>query len=946
MAIQRQTPQFDPTRIVQPTATPIDTYFRPMLRQPEPSNLMQVAQALGGISPQLGRLASDAMAANIAAQREYGQYEASTEKDPEVLRRKATEAIENSGGIAPWRYQAFLEAYGQRMVRDKYRNALWNNLDDLSNPYNADGTVRAPTYIAEQMSKLYQDAAIPENSYFINKGAAAARAEADNSFYDRLMAARRQKVLEKSEEVLRDGLQFSIETAHDISSVFGPKGAIKALTDEYYRQGGQDGDKIMVDTVIAAARGAAAEGDFDRALALIRHPLNEKVGERTLGNRYRPELQQVFDQLYERSREAELNEARDTEALKQMSSLELKDKVLVVLQEERKKGPNINLDETQIGELVDRELSGMSVPDNIKAAVKARGVDWTRGMIDQMSNKTKREERIDTSSVNTVLKDARIMPRAEFTARADYLLQMGLIDFPMYERATTINRSMNGLQEVDRQRMMAAVNSISGVGWAGMTEQQIAVDGRAELSAIGDRAAIDVMDAFFAEINTGAFKQKYPDEIERSMAQSQILDRLVREKQTQLRGTYQSRLEQFNLTESFDATVGPAYSAEIDQFMELVLADLGLNAAAEGMGAQGPSRPSMDAARLSRRVSAIMLDRLRDEWEGIAAAPGQPPMTLEQRKRSLYGRIPDIQDRMYQDIRLNPDSLGLPQDLVNIIKSRTAMDQMSVATDISAQAGPTGAMTSPLDISRGITLDGKGAIRENPNSMLGGVSPEGATFKFEADMFDQSKAATKIFSEMMQNPANATPENRTAHNKAKGILEQSAKDMLVEMRSVTVDKGFFNPKSVMDTDLITDLKRRSKDSPIFRIQEDGVYTPVRMQRREPLASGEVVENGVVYAKNPLISNKYWTAKAIIGYTPEEVRSGKTEEGVRIGKDELDANEFLFFRSADELTKAVEEYTNSNGRSGYIAEYGLKMSGMTFNQFRDRQTYLLAVRKPI
>jgi hypothetical protein len=897
---------------------------------------MQVAEALGGISPQLGRLASDAMAANIAAQKEYGEYEASTEKDPEVLRRKATEAIEKSGGIAPWRYQSFLEAYGQRMVRDKYRNALWNNLDDLSNPYNADGTVRAPTYIAEQMSKLYQDAGIPENSYFINKGAAAARAEADNSFYDRLMAARRQKVLEKSEEVLRDGLQFSIESAHDISTVFGPKGAIKALTDEYYRQGGQDGDKIMVDTVISAARGEAADGNYDRALSLLRYPLDEKIGERTLGNRYRPELQQVYDQLYERSREAELNEARDTEALKGTATLALKDKVLAVLQEERKKGPNINLDETQIGELVDRELSGINMKDDIRAAVRARGVDWTRGMIDQMSNKTKREERVDSSSINEVIKQARTLPRSEFVPRADHLLDMGIIDFPMYGQLISTNRSMNGLQETDRQRMTAALQSVAGVGWSGMTEQQIAIDGRAELSAVGDRAATDVMDAFFAEINSAAFKQKYPDEIERSMAQGQILDRIVREKQSQLRSTYQSRLEQFNLTASFDATVGPAYSTEVDQFMGLVMADIGIDAAAEGM----------NASRLSRRVSAIMLDRLRDEWEGIAAAPGQPPMTLEQRKRSLYGRIPDIQDRMLQDIRLNPDVLGLPQDLVNLIKSRTAMDQMSVATDISTQAGPTGAMTSPLDISRGLTLDGKGAIRGNPNTMLGGTSPEGATFKFEADLFDQSKAATEIFSAMMKNGAAVTPENRTAHNQAKGILEQSAKDMIGEMRSATVTKGLFNPASIMDTNLSSDLRQRAKDSPIFRLEEDGVYSPVRVQRQEPIASGEILENGVVYAKNPLISNKYWTAKAIIGYTPEEIRSGKTEEGLRIGKDELDANEFLFFRSADELTKAVDEYTRSNGRSGYIAEYGLKMSGMTFNQFRDRQTYLLAVRKPI
>jgi hypothetical protein len=909
MAIQRQTPQFDPTRIVQPTATPIDTYFRPMLRQPEPSSLMQVAEALGGISPQLGRLASDAMAANIAAQKEYGEYEASTEKDPEVLRRKATEAIENSGGIAPWRYQAFLEAYGQRMVRDKYRNALWNNLDDLSNPYNSDGTVRAPTYIAEQMSKMYQDAGIPENSYFINKGAAAARAEADNSFYDRLMAARRQKVLEKSEEVLRDGLQFSIETAHDISSVFGPKGAIKALTDEYYRQGGQDGDKIMVDTVIATARGAAAEGNYDRALRLLRYPLDEKVGERTLGNRYRPELQQVYDQLYERSREAELNEARDTEALKGTALLAGQDRVLAVLLEERRKGQVINLDETQVVETVDRELSGVNMKDDISAAVRARLIDWTRNKIEHLNNKTKREERSDTSALNEVFKQARVLPRKEFENRLGYLLDNDIIDMASYERLRTVNQSMNGLQEVDRQRMMAGIRTIDGFAWTGMTEQQIAADGRAELSAIGDRASIEVMDAFFAEINGQAFRQKYPDEIERSMANSQVLDRLIREKQSQLRANYQTRLAQYDLTTSFDTVVGPKYEAEMDNFMPIVFGSI-----------EGVQLDDVTKARVTPYLSVALLDRYRDAWGSIASSPGEPPMTMEQRKREFYRRVPDIKEQFLIDVRTKPEQF-VSQSFVNLI--RPAPPKAGVV-ELPGEGKTTAAPTLPL--SRTITPDGAtSAIKPAATVAVPNVAYH-AVFKSESDLYDLNVKAQAAAAAAFANPKDAATVAR--HDAVKSEVNKAADQVIADLGSTTV--GQIEPSMIPTAWAVNFAQLRGK--PMYQYREDGLHV---MMNRE----GE-------YGRSKVITDKYLAAKAMVGYTEAELLAGRTAEGVNITPAMRDATEFLYFKSVADFDKAVNEYNSSTGKKGVIAERYLGMSGLSFEDFRRAQMALLGTRKPI
>jgi hypothetical protein len=92
------------------------------------------------------------------------------------------------------------------------------------------------------MSKLYDEAGIPQDSYYMNKGAAAARAEADNSFYERLMGARRQKVLQSSKDAFADGIQFNIDITPDIEKMFEPGGGLETLAQVYYQNGGQDGD--------------------------------------------------------------------------------------------------------------------------------------------------------------------------------------------------------------------------------------------------------------------------------------------------------------------------------------------------------------------------------------------------------------------------------------------------------------------------------------------------------------------------------------------------------------------------------------------------------------------------------------------------------------------------------------------------------------------------------
>lgn len=909
MAIQRQNPQFDPQRIVQPTTVPIDTYFRPMLRQPEQPKILQVAAALADISPQLGRLASDAMAANIEAQKEYGAYEANSEKDSEVLRRKAAEAIENSGGIAPWRYQSFLEAYGQRLVRDKYRNELYNNLDDLSNPYNEDGTVRPPTYVAEQMAKLYEAANVPTNSYFMNKGAAAARAEADNSFYDRLMGARRQKVMDASRDTLADGIQFSIETNPDLSSLFGKTGALKVLSDRYYRDGGQDGDEIVANGVLNAAKGLASEGDYDRALELLRYPIEEKIGDRTLGARHRARLQETYDLIERKGREAELDDGRNRESRKQVAGIAVEDKLIAEFQGMKKNTRFLSLNMSEVMELVDKNMAGVNMDEDIKVGVRGRLIDWARNYVDALNKPEPRDPRQENISFDQASRNAQTMEPGAYRDYLSGMLANELITVAQYTQLVAQNRSFFSLSDGDRQQMNLRLATITGTSWTGLGDSQIARDANAELSSIGNKAASDTMAKFFAEVNSPEFKQKYPDEAQQAMARDQAMARIVGETQTSLLTQHRAKIEQANLAASFDATVGQDIKAEASTFAESVMADIpGILSDASG------NTKGYFASGLGRRISAILYERVRSEWGTILSDNGQPPLSLEQRKRALYERLPDIADRLHIELTTSPEKLGLPSNYTTVLRGATAPVSAAEA------AAPNG---KPLPISKGIT-----EFRA-PGATYFGTAP-GATYSAEGNISWPSEGnlvkAASDAGQLAQEAA-TNPTARTKHNALKQTISDNADSVIREIQSTTT-------KSIPYRMLSGNLRpvKNIPDVPLYEIREDGLYVLMDMNGNRSLSQ--------------FMTNRYWAAKALSGYSADEISSGKTKEGISLTPDRFDSAEYLYFKSAEDFSKAVEEYTSSSGKTGVIAEVMLPASKKSFADFRAEQLELLRDRKPL
>lgn len=894
---ERQNPEFDPTRIVRPTAAPVDLYFRPMLRGPEPSQLMQVAEALGGISPTLNRLASDAAAAGIAAEKNAGTWQAETEKDPEVLRRKATEAIEKAGGLAPWRFQSYLEAYGQREVRDKYRKALYENIDDLSNPYNADGTLRPVDYISQKMQEMYENVGLPTDSYYIQKGAAAARAEADNSFYDRLMNARRQKVIQGTEDTFMDGITFAIESNSDIDKAFA---IISQAADNYYKEGGQNGDQLIAQVSVNVARGYMANKEFDRARNVLNRLLEPKKGDRVIGNRHRPELQQVLALVEDKEREDEFRTSQRERTLKDDAQIELVDRMLPKLQEMQAKTGFISMTDAELMEFVAANSAGTKASQETVHSIRGRVVSTIRETIEAMNRPKQRDRKLRNSVLSLASERARNMGVAEFFTYSQTLMADGNLEFDEVEQLRNINKQFSGMSSVDRDLANDRIRSIQGTNWTGLMPNQIATDGLSWAAEQGNRASSDVMSEWMAQINSQDFKNKHPDEAQRILAQDRILVDLVGRKKAEMLAQHKSDLERYNLTASFDATVGQQYSAEADAFVPVALSSL-------GMKPDG----GVEYTSLASRASQILLDRIRSEWGSIAAEPGAAPLTLEQRRRELYRRIPDIKDRFYLELRNNPDSLGIPSQLSNIIKANTRPP--AAGTAVGGVEGKVGALQP---VSQGV-----GEFKSE--GILARGAEYNAIFPSENDLVSTASETSRL-----ANEARAVPEMRAKHDESKAKLGQLAEKIIQEMRTTSVrDINFGNvPKTLQRA------PGTLPDLPLYEIRPDGVYVLSGLDgSRSP---------------SPLMTRRYWAAKALTGYTQDEILGATTTEGVRIPKQNLDATEYLYFKSAQEFAAAVDEFTKSAGKSGIIADRYLPLTGMTFEEFRSAQFNLIGTRKPL
>lgn len=396
MAKQRINPEFSPDRVVQPTSSPVDVYFRPMLRAPDVAKQLELAKALQDLAPQLERFTSDAVAFASQAERAAGEIDALNAPDQATLRRKATEAIEKAGGIAPWRYQAFLEATGARLVRDGYQSKLYESLEDLSEPTNADGTARDPDYVTQRMSEFYKEVGIPEDSFFIQKGAANAKMAADRTFMDRITLMRAEKVKLKAENDLRDSITFALQTTplENLDELFtGPGGRITAAMNAHYANGFGSGNDVLMTSMQAWAESLAAEHDYDGARKVVGFLMKNPVGGRKIGDRFTPLLKKKMEEIDDEERKYQANEIQLKEMRQRAILNDATDQFYRMYQEksqanqEAGRGGYVSLTMGQREEAADKILAGMKgFSEQEKQEIKGRVMEGMRVFEEAQNN--------------------------------------------------------------------------------------------------------------------------------------------------------------------------------------------------------------------------------------------------------------------------------------------------------------------------------------------------------------------------------------------------------------------------------------------------------------------------------------------------------------------------------------------------------------------------------
>jgi hypothetical protein len=667
------------------------------------------------------------------------------------------------------------------------------------------------------------------------------------------------------------------------------------------------------------------------------------VGTRAIGKRHMPRFAEALE-IYERKeQEAELNDLRNLEGLTQLSLSRVNDALLLELQQMTPTTGQLTLSQEDINARVKKAVSAepATVPDDIKLRVQARAAEGFRANIDAL-NRSLGEPKKDTRTKNMALdiayQKSQEMPPAEFNAYMSGMLDKDQLTWPESMQLREMNKAFFAQSDVDRQHMATALSGISGQQWTGLEKGQIAIDGQSKLTALGNEASSRVMTAYTTKINSLEFRKLYPDDTQRSLAQNQILDEMVSKETADLRTKHSKMIAEYDLSASYEANIGAFAQKETPAFIGFVLTDLGFE---EGL----------ESSRLGARLGQYFDAELKSEWAALSAEAGAPPLTLSDRRQKMYEIVENVKDRFLDTLQNNPEKLKLSPTLSTALKNKQAEKSGSMGTG-ELQAA-RGTVSSPTDVSRSITTSnpGKSVIRPGGFQLFG----EKPVFQSEAALFDTSSRASKTYRSIQLATENGsfTPEMQQQHNIDKAAMGVEADRLITDFTSTTIKAARSDTTSPwIPSGYAKDGSRRwrsmptNTDAPLFILRDGGVYVAMQnFSSVEPAYAGDIVDNKIVYTPVPELSERYWAAKAVSGYSKEEVTSGRTAEGVRITPAQLDPREFLLFKSPEEFSTALAEYTTTAGKSGFIAEL-LPRTGVTYEVFRATQLKLLGMRKPL
>jgi hypothetical protein len=913
MAKERINPQFDIQRTVQPTAAPVDIYYRPVLAEPDVTRQLQIAKALKDLNPQLERFMSDAVAMGVAGERQAGRLEAMEAPSEMVLRRKATEWIEKEGGIAPWRYQSALETAGQRLMRDKYQTNLYAQLDTLSEPFNPDGTAKDPNELAKIMDKAYTDANIPSNSHYMQKGALEAKARIDEVISAKVSQLRTEKIKARATLDLSDSVYRSLSAVRTEDIQEAMDGPVKALVTEYYDQGYGSGDDVVMGAYSDRIHAETAQGNYDQARSLVIYAMENPIAGRPLGGKFQAQLAEELKNIEQaektRNDQAISRQSRD----ESIATAEVSRAILGRIQQ-RAETSESNGQEYTAMSLKDRQrlISEIrpefkNISDDVWARLSPDFIERITGMEESIINFGKRDrEKADTEkrdSAQSIL--AMRMEREIFTAddltdlenRAYNALESGQISETQARRLLEQITSAKAMGARSRMAISEYVQKqLGGTVWTGIQPQIMEPSYVGELDAIGDSAMNEVIADVVAFSSTTEFRQKYGnDPTAASQAIQSKAQELTEKRKAFLRSEYGEKLKGANrLTSETEITTGLRPHAA--RAAQLVVAQLGFVEEDMNSGEYG---------QLVLRAEGLIMDQLRSQ---TAKTSGTANVRID----AALNNLPDIIDSVKPDFEKK-----LTANQKNILKRVSESDK----SPFEAPSAPP----VPGDIATPAGSVGGAAVKSEFRPWFG----EGAFTQQEANVGKAMSSVSEADTAMALSPG---PESIDAFEQSKSTLQLDIKSALSEIKNLSMDEYL----------------RYSGSSPIggdagraraFEIRPEGLFTPDAKNPNAP----RILDRAA--------TAKYWVYKSMSGYDPTEVSQMKTRDGVKMDPVHLDPASFLFFRSREDFAFHDQEYRNSNGTQGYIAERILPRLGeagfnTSYEDLIKEQSRLIRIRLPL
>ena len=307
MAKRQQQQDFLPTKAIQPQQQITDNFIATNPASVNQSELVEIGQALAGLSPTLQKFeerdrAEDAARMElVAGKMSLEELRAASKRDFIGLQKKGV----IREGESPWAKVALLEAAGKRLVSQTVVPELYKNLDRLSDPNNNETPETFARTILEEQGI---------DSLYAANAAEQAMQPVIAQFTNRVSESKAARTAKQNRDDLTDSLYAKFQTFDKSAPPSEREAFVKTIKDELdkaHSDLGISGRNEAWNALSSAAEEMTRNGDYEGALELLESVETMKIGDKEFGFDFadkRDKLEDDLDDINARVETDEYNE--------------------------------------------------------------------------------------------------------------------------------------------------------------------------------------------------------------------------------------------------------------------------------------------------------------------------------------------------------------------------------------------------------------------------------------------------------------------------------------------------------------------------------------------------------------------------------------------------------------------------------------------------------------